>query len=303
MERKVVLHKNRDFSLIFGETTTFIRENFRSLVLNTVLIVVPAYAIATILSSFLLTDASTFAFGTRRGPSGFSIFLMFLFYYLAYILAIGVVFKFMEISSSSTESIKAKDIWKRIGPQLIKIFFSFIGYAFILIIVSAIATIPIQFHVFKSPYLIAVYTGFYYLLIISFFSVLAPVLVIEDLGFFGSISRAFELWGKKFWRTMLVNLVAIFIVGVFGSILFALLFYLPMMIIREAFVNFVEKIFTTYLLIVFILIGLITFIFYIYYYVLAGVQYFSLLEKANFTGLKQRIDRIGETPAPPKEEF
>lgn len=135
--------------------------------------------------------------------------------------------------------------------------------------------------------------GFLFCLVpgIYFWVVLLPftyVVMIEDADFGRAFSRCFEIIKQNFWPSLAIYLVAIIIYYVSSSIISVVV---GLVVGLAAY--FTTKDIGSTIGIVTSFLNVFSLTFYIIYFVSAGLQYFTLTEQHDGTGILNRIDSIG----------
>ncbi|RKD87911.1 hypothetical protein [Mangrovibacterium diazotrophicum] len=125
------------------------------------------------------------------------------------------------------------------------------------------------------------------------FSLVFPLLIIEDLSIGQAMSRSFDLIKKRWWVTF-----GILVISVIVFYVFSLIFALPMMLITgfKAFnaisTNNLGELYSTSYLIANTVITIIQTCLYLIPFICIGLQYFSLVEEKERPTLQEKIDQM-----------
>jgi hypothetical protein len=286
------LRRTRDFGETISDTTLFLKENWKQLLLLYMIFVVPFLLLGTLLGA---QHFPSFFSGLTQGmPDVRKLLAMFgpqllitiLLYMTAAVLYPTTVYVYMRLFESGGDRRPA------LGECAAMLFgksTSNFGYALLsmllFILTAVLAVIP-----FFG--IIAVFFGVFFLLIN--FSVLLPVNTIEDNPFPDSLRRAFRLVKERWWLTLGVATVIFMIYYFFASIIG----FTSMMISGIASVNFLDPkagmgMFSKKY---FLVTGFSTILqqaFYLILHVGLGIHYFSLCEEKDGSGLEAQLDSLG----------
>lgn len=321
MEKKIDLHKARDFSVTFSDTFAFIKENFKSIGKSMVLIVAPVYLIASLVFSFFsMRLIETFA-GTMkmRNPERavnniFSLYLdprlwiTILLFFIAVMLTVGVIFAYINLyrkKGDEDTEITPSDVWNELWRKLLKFIFFSIGYG--LIFLLAYLAVAFVFAMLFSVSAVlggilmffAIATLMIYL--VTFISVLVPVIFYENNGFFESLGRSAALIKGNFWLTFGINFVAYLIVGTLSYIV-NLIITIPIILTQIGSTTFDTNTIKMLLVVYMVVFPVIIFFTYIFQYTIGSLNYFSLLEKHDHVGLRMKVEAIGGAGTEKTEE-
>lgn len=318
MEKKIEIHKARDFSGVFTDSVDFIKDNFKGMGKSLVVIVAPLYTMATILVSLFSVkiinainhgqNSPSYRYSNQYGRAMLDIildpvfWLAFLSYLAAYIFAIGVVLSYIKLKGAKNDDsdVLPNDVWKYVWPKSIKFFFYSLGYFFVLgaggfvtfglyFVVSAILVfIPVI-----GPILAVLLFFAGFMAIYTVVTVLISVVFYENEGFFNSIGRTINLLKGSFWQSIFINSIAYILVQLVGYI-----FYVAFMLFFQAtdfgFTSFDVDTLKIVLVVFVVLVPIIMFFAYLFQYSVIGFNYFSLLEKKDHVGLKIKIQAISD---------
>jgi hypothetical protein len=316
MGKKIDFYKARDFSEVFSDSVTFLKENFRNIGKSLVMIVAPAYVIASVMFSFFSMNFIQGFLNLSKGKPDQeavdSIVAMYfnpvfwislLLFFVAYMLAVGVIFSYIKLySDSENNNITPAEVWQQLSGRLAKFFFYTLGYGAIffvayIILVAILVLLPNLGMLILIPLGIGLMLFF-----IPFISVLVPVIFYEDLSFFETVSRTIALLKGGFWKTLGVNFVAYLIVQFSVSIIYIIIL-VPSIIFSVSQKSFDPLYIKIVMIIYFVLIPIVLFFGYVFQYSVGSLNYFSLLEARDHVGLQRRVDTIGADADKPEEQY
>jgi len=286
-EQEIELRKVRDFGQNFNDTFSFIRQNFKPLMRSFFAICglfMLVHAIAmTVYQSHSIAAISS-VFKGRNGDGTFTgyespyarmfsleYFILILFKFLTYIAmqtVIGVYFKFC-LNNPGGRKPGIDDIWRLFREHFGRVALSNIPVSILIFLGLCLCFIP-------GIYLWVVWLPF------------TMVMIIEDATLNGAFNRCFELVREHFWISLAIYLVSgliywtsSLIIGLIsGIVLGAIAFLTPDGLGTTA------SVITPFL-------DIFSFIFYVVFFVSAGLHYFTLVERRDGTGILSRIDSIG----------
>jgi hypothetical protein len=301
MSSKIELLKIRDFGEIITDTFTFIRENFKPL-LKCFFIFCGFFLVGAALFSAMeqvkvvhtinnfRLDSPNSVFG-QNSNYPFSMFgieylMIFIFYLLTFaathVTVISYICLYKEKGNIPPEPI---EVWGYFKHFFFKTFFSGILLIIMLSIASVFCLVP-----------------FFYLAPI--FSLIFPIMIIENTSFGYAFNKSFKLGHKNYWTTFGATFIMVIIAYVASLVII-----LPVGALNAGsmFVHFGKgsPMSLTIAIIVGILAELVRIIF-ILPIITACLCYFSLAEETEGAGLMGRINQLGNT-APesnlPEEEY
>lgn len=307
MNTKIELNKERDFSEIFGDATLFLRKNGKQIAKCFVAIVAPVYTIASLIFSMSAVKYVNTSETLGSGPNALldaffnPLFILGIFLMaFAYLLSISVVFVYIKQYNENEEGEKIlpANIWKLALRKVGKLLLYSIIYIFFSIIVVFIIVFVIGLLASATPALgiiftVLLYIG-YYFLILTYLSMLLPVIFYEDENAFETLIRCFHLVKGSLWQTLATTLVAALIISTIGGIFF-LLFLIPYYLITVNFVTANYNLVKILAVSFFTIVPVIVFFLYSFYYVIISMQYHNLLEKLDHVGLRRKVDAMSQT--------
>ncbi len=294
MENWINLRQERDFGEKFNATFTFIRQNYKNLLIMLSLMGLPVMLLNGIISLSYSNSLREMMVNKDTQFLFLYFFVMILLILVSYSWLNLIVYTFIHNYSQNIpftlESIFKHSI-KKFLAILATNFFSFLfiilGYVISVIIISFIFSVFIKSIIGIILFVLTLI--FIFLLFFTFFSMVNPVLIFDQLSVWESFSRGFLLLKDKFFKTFGYITVSILIIFIM-----LLVFSLPLMIYNQEMKYSVVNEVTIGYIIASLLsqIG-ITYIYPVFYIILS-FQYFNLVEGHESTGLKLEIDSLIE---------
>ena len=286
-EQKIELRRIRDFGEVISDTFVFLRQHAGPL-LKSFLAISAVFMIALgIFNSAYESRTSKLLRGIFTGRSSsldrlgtiFNInyFMVLLFTLLTTISMQVIVAVYMKYYLEHKQQPGIQDIWTLFKRYFIKVFF-FELLAYLAIIFGCIFCL-----------LPGIYLGV----------VLAPlslVIVMEDKGFQDSWQRCFDLIRENFWPSLGLYIVAYILYAIGAGIIAG-----SMGIIGLLGGYLTTSDLGTYVVAITAFIKSFSLFFYIIYFICIALNYFSLVERRDGTGLLGRIDTIGNNFTGPRE--
>jgi hypothetical protein len=292
-QQKVQLRKIRDFGENFSDTFQFIRQEFKPLLTAFVFIGGIFLLINAIFAGIYNQQALGVFTALLRGatysesPANFSFFSAGYFVVLllnvltlsAMRTILGVYMRYYDENNTSPST---QQLWSGFIKNIFQIFiFGVVRFVVILI-----------------GYVMCFAPGVYLTVVLMPFSF---IIVNENASFSDTFSRCFDLIKENFWISLAIYLVAMLIFS-FSSGIVSFIIGL----IAEVLSYFTTRNVNTGLPIVGAVLNLIEYFFYIIFFVSAGLQYYTLVEIRDGTGLARRLENLGGNAHPNaniEEEF
>ncbi len=294
VRKKIELREERDFGQKFNAVFTFVQSNFKPFIKVIALTVGPLALIGGFF--FGLFFSKMFAFVGVPSGAGTpdyakwigEIMISYFFLMLAALWMMISVYAFMAEYDRGNENITIEAVWKR-GKSKI---WPTIGFVFLTILVMAIFAVvnftfpgsgPLSI-IFK---MVLFYAVIFYMAVT--FSLVIPIMIIEDEGLFESIGRSFTLIRGKWWSTCGIMIV-MGIIANFATMIFAIPFYavfIVSMIMQVSAGEVLTTIGSCFLFLGSILMMTLPTL-------AIGFQYFNLVERKEGTGLLKKIDQLGK---------
>ncbi len=285
VEQKIELRKIRDFGLNISDTFVFLRQNFKPLLKAFFAIcglfmlgqaifsgIFQSRSMGGLFQQIMHGRAGRTVYGDNPYAAIFSLeYLMTIVFMLLTFASIKVVlvgyFKFYLENDGRQPGIE--DIWSIYKKYFFRVFFYSIPIGLLTIL----------------GFLFCLAPGIYFWVVLLPFTY---IIMIEDADFSTAFSRCFEIIKGNFWPTLAVYLVAGIIYYVSSSIISVVV---GLIVGLTAY--FTTKDIGSTIGIVTSVLNVFSLTFYIIYFVSAGLQYFSLTEQHDGTGILNRIDSIG----------
>jgi hypothetical protein len=284
-QQKIHLRKIRDFGENFSDTFQFIRQEFRPMLTAFVLIggifLLVNAIFAGIYNQQALGVFTALIKGATYNESAKYYSLFSAAYSLLVLLSVltlsamrTIIAVYMHYYDEHGTSPTVQQVWNGFLKNILQIFiFGVVRFAVIVI-----------------GYVMCLAPGVYLTVVLMPFSF---IIVSENASFGESFSRCFDLIKENFWISLAIYLVAMIIFsfssGVIGFVIG---------IITQALSYFTTKQVDTGLPIVGALLNLIEYFFYIIFFVSAGLQYYTLTEMHDGTGLARRLENLGKNVHP-----
>jgi hypothetical protein len=284
-DQKIELRKIRDFGQNLNDTFVFLKQNLKPL-LASFFVICGIFMLGQAIFNGIYQSRALGVldqlFNSRRRRVGniysdpyggiFSIeyFLTIIFMLLTYVsmkTVLGVYLKFYLENDGRRPGIE--DIWNLFRRYFFKVFLYSIPISILVVLGCILCFIP-------GIYLWVVWVPF------------SLVVIIEDASFNGAFNRCFEIIRQNFWISFAIYIVAFLLywvsssfIGIIVGVIIGLLAYLT-----------TENIGTTGGIVTSFL-NIFSFVFYIIFFISAALQYFTLVEQRDGTGILDRIDSIG----------
>jgi len=300
MSTKIELAKTRDFGEIISDSFMFVRENIGPLV-KCFFIFCGFFILAAIVSSTLqqakmmgtINNFNPDDYSSVSSPFdvfsrflSFEFFLAMLFQFLMYITLMITVISYMAIyKAKGNQPATPEEVWGYIKYYFLKIAGSSILIAIMMVIGFVCCVIP---GIWLYP----------------IFSLIFPIMIIENTGFGYAFSQSFRIIKDNWWVTFGV----LFVMGIIISIMAAIVVMPASLITVGSVLLHPSKglHLSTPLVILTTSLSALSHIFYILGGVSVTLCYYSLTEQKDSTGLMDRINQMGnDTPDTnlPGEEY
>ncbi len=282
-EQKVELRKIRDFSDNLNDTFLFIRQNFKPLVAS-FLGIAGVFMLATaIFSGMYQSDMGSLFEQIIKGKTVDQPNPMDMIngqYFLVIFLS------WLNIVAMQVAIISYMKVYEKKGgqtPAMDEVWNVFKSY-FLLILVYSIVTAIVM----AIGLVLCILPGIYLLVVLLPFPI---IVIMEDQSFGVAFSRCFALIKDNFWISLgiylLVYIIYSFSSGIISTIIggaAGVIYY------------FTTKNITQTVGIATSILSILSFVFYIVYYVAVVLHYFNLSERYDGTGMMRKLENIGDTP-------
>ncbi|MFZ1799610.1 MAG: hypothetical protein WAU24_07060 [Chitinophagaceae bacterium] len=281
VHQKIHLRKIRDLSDNLSDTFQFIRQEFKPLVKSFILIAGVFLLANSIMSGIYQKTAFGFLDGIQSGNTADETQLFSTLFTPGYFITIGltwlsmlsmnvVVACYMKVYQEKNESPSFEEVWKYFARYFPKVIFFSIPQIVLVIIGLLLCLFP-------GIYLAFVFVPFQF------------IIVMEDADFSGAISRCFDIIKRNFWMSVGIYIVA-YIIYTFSS---AIIGFVVAAIVGVISYLTTKQLSTT-VGIVMSVINIIGYAFYLVFLVSAFLNYCSLTESHDGTGLSERLETLGE---------
>lgn len=309
----------RDFGSTMNVTYRFLRQNFKGLAKSLLFFAAPAVLLGSVFYHEIFTRSLGMAGsgGMSAAPFGVDDYFTTINFWIA--LLASLVFMLvggvstvatthaylLEYQERNTPQIDLGAVWKRSRRLFLRTFTSMIMYYLGMVTAMGVMLIPVGILIvitsMVSPMLSVISMVLYYvgLLVLSvYFAMLFFIRNKEEIGFFQALTRLNTITKGKFWNTVLVGGVNVYIYMVF-ALLFLIPWYLYLFTTYLHDVStaplaspgFFQEVLSTAMFMIYSLASIL----------LVGVpliglaaQYYSLSERAEAKGLLERIETFGQ---------
>ncbi len=279
-EEKIEFRKVRDFGEIINDTFLFIRQNFKQLItaffaICGIFLLVQAVFSSLYMSSMLgiLTQARSGGTDYPRMSDIFTgqYFYLWLFVWLSFTamkVTIASYIKYYTENDGARPGIE--EIWVYFKRYYVKVF----TYSTLIVLLIFFG---LGFCLVPGIYLAIVFTPF------------ELILIVEDASFGDAWVRCFRIVKDHFWKSFAVYLVAAIIYWISSGIISSLisLFSGVTNVFTTSDISREETMVASFL-------NIFSSVFFIIFYIAAALNYFSLVEQKEGTGIMSRINRIGD---------
>lgn len=271
MQEKIELNKIREFGEIIDDSLQFFKQNWKPL-LKSYFTICGFFWLASLLLSFFNEINTLHRFHDGQSPFTATYFLASLFEYINFIVITLTVLSFISLyKEKGNTAPSVEEVWSFVKYYFFRAFGTYLVLTLGILIGAIFCIIP----------------GIY--LAIAF-SLILPIMVIENSTLSYSFNRCFQLIKSNWWFVLGTILVSeiILIVAMLAIII-------PVMIIAfgATFLTNVSML-TVYSYATIIVSHLLQFA-YMFPIIVIAIVYFSLVEQKDDGNLLQRINSIGVT--------
>lgn len=279
-QQKIQLRKLRDFGENFSDTFQFIRQEFKPLMTSFILVAGVFMLINAIVAGMFQGEAwgsliSAITKGVYEQDNNMKSFFTPTYFLLIALTVLTlasmrtVVSVYLHHYDQYGTSPTIQEVWSGFIKKLVPIFIFSIIQSVLIIIGFLFCFVP----------------GIY------FFTVLMPYsfIMISENGSVGyTFSRCFDLIKENFWISLGIYVVSYLIFSVSSSIVG----FVVSLIVGGASYLTTKEINTT-LPVVAAVLNLVQYLFYIIFFISAGLHYYNLVEIKDGTGLARRLESLG----------
>lgn len=279
-QQKITLRKIRDFGENFNETFGFIRQEFSPLLKSFLAVGVIFMVMHSIAVAWYSSEQSSVfndifkGITTRREMSDtftLGYFLNIGLYYVLYCaMHTAITAYFIVYEEKQGESPTMPEVWNCFARNFLKVVLYSIPTLIVTLIGLVLCLVPgVYFGVVLAPF--------------------ATVVMVEGRSFTDSFNRCFQIIRENFWVSLAIYFVSYIVYSFMSGIIS---FILGIIFGVTAFMT--TKQFGTAYVLIMSATSIFQFIFYIVFYVSVILNYYSLVERTDGTGLMDRINAIGD---------
>jgi len=277
-QQKIYLQKLRDFGENLGDTFQFIRQELKPLLLSFLLIGGIFILSAAIVSGiYQMEMSSVFDEIGRQGELGGSFFSVFFSRYLIiiafFLIAVAamqtIIASYMKLYDLYNVSPTIEQVWNEFRKHYLKIL--------LLAVVKLIIYIP--------ALMLCLAPGVYLMIV---FAPMTWIIVNENAGIGEAFSRCFALAKENFWLSFGIYIVA-YIVYLFAATIIG--FVVGIIVGIASYMSTKEL--NSTMAIISSVANVFSYFFYIVFAVSVGLNYYSLTERHDGTGMLRRLDSLG----------
>jgi len=282
MKPPLELRKTRDFGQIINDSFSFLKENFRQLVIPLLIICGFFIIIGTITSVFQYTGMMNLYGGFFRSDvnsyevsSYTTTYVLSVIFNAVIALLLQACIHLVTLCYISVCLQKGGDkptfeeVWGYFKYYILRV----IGSGFLIVMLTIAGA------------LLCILPGIYLSIVLS---LVIPIIVIENASFSYAFNKSFKLIKDNWWFTFGVIFITSLIVGVISSVA-----NVPLTIVGVGAKFFTQKTFTLPLIIIFSALRNILMLAYTLPVIAIALCYFSLSEQKEGLGLLDRIDKFG----------
>lgn len=287
MEKLFEFRKIRDFGGILNDSFDFIKLEYKRLGKALLIYLLPFLVVTAAANVFLqsnyysalLNEGITYSSNPLQSYNWGSMFGMYTILFLNYTVLSSVVLAFIKTYRSNNGEFEVSDISSLLIPYSFKLLVAYLISGLLTILGFVLLIIP------------GIYLGIV-------FTLIAPILIFEDVKLGDALNRCFFLIRSNWWRTFGILVLGSIIVS-----LISLVVSLPMIIFTAVNSfhalkdNNPEAIFSTSYLVINAVVSVIQHLVYGLLIILIAINYFSLVEAKERPTLQERIDNLNSENA------
>jgi len=275
MQEKVELKKLRSFGEIIDDSILFFKQNWKPL-LKSYFYICGFFLVASLLVSIFNQDNTMRRI--ERGESYFSstYFLSLFFDYVSFIITMLTVYSYISLyKEKGNEAPEVAEVWSFVKYYFFRVFGSYLVLTLCIIMGCVFCIVP------------GIYVG-------VVFSLVIPIIVIENSTLSYAFNRCFQLIKNNWWFTL--GLVFVSVVIIFAA---TMAVGIPAAIVVFA-ATFLTKVsgLSVYSYATVIISHLLQFL-YIYPYIVIAFTYFNFVEQKDDDNLLHRIMNLGKPAGNP----
>jgi hypothetical protein len=279
-QQKVELRKIRDFSENLNDTFVFIKQEFKPLLICFLGIVGVFMLAAAIIQGVYQNEMGNMiedllGGNSKNSSKAFEVFNS-TYSWVGLLAWVNII----AMQVALTAYVKVYDRKDRETPTMPEVWQEFRKYFFKVLIYSIPITLLI---IIGLVFCIA--PGVYFWVVLMPFSM---ILMVEDKGFTDAFSRCYVIIKDNFWQSFGIYIIA-FLIYYFASAIIGSIIGL----IAGAISYFTTKDISTTVVFVTSVLNIFSYVFYIIYFIAAILNYYSLTEKYDGTGILKRLNNLG----------
>jgi hypothetical protein len=309
-EKDIYFNEIRHFSAMFSTTLYYVRQNFGAVGKLLLFVAGPVMIVAIMGASWYTNEFGMFELGYAHNNNFTEGFMNFIFYYLVIfsMLYVGRLWMMAVIAAhmiKTQEKGAGKFETTAIYEVLRKNLWRIIGVVFIVLFVIWLLVVPLTLlmHVAADSFEgVGFLVGFVYVCLIMIFyftmsyinASIFFVMFKEDFGAWKSFIHAFKVIKGNFWNTWLIMFIATGALGLVWALLLTPPYVADMvynLVVAEEIAAYEQNPWP--ILIVALMARLCFNLFWGFYYMLCGFNYYTSVERQTGEGLKKRIEEIG----------
>lgn len=278
-QQKVELRKVRDFSENMNDTFVFIKQNVKPLIISFLGIAGIFMLAAAIIQAIYQDEMGGIFEQILKGSSG-STMPVELFNSTYFLVGLFAWVNIIAMRVALIAYVKVYDHNDGETPAMPEVWEEFKRYFFRVLMFS----IPIILLIFIG-FLFCLVPGFYFLVVLMPFEI---VLMVEDKGFSDAFSRCYVIIKGNFWQSFGIYLIAYLIYsfssGIIGGVI---------ALVTGVISYFTTNDVSTTVALVTSILNIFSFVFYIIFFISVILNYYSLTEKYDGTGILKRLNTLG----------
>jgi hypothetical protein len=292
-DRQPTLRRVRDFGTTLSDTFSFLRAHWKTLATLYAVFVVPFLLVATLLGADSFPDLFQSVSGgidavlSRLLQLAPSLLLSVFAYLVGSTLYPTLVYLYMRrVEESPGVRPTLQDCTRNLLPKALLN----LGYVVLLVLGLglgvAVVLVPIIGVLFYIPAVIWLAVSF---------TILTPVVTIEDQPFPSAFLRAIRLVAGRWWYTLGIVLV----IGLICYFISSAVGFVVNMVAGKASINYLDpekdlgKLFDRNQILLAGISFILQQVFYLVLHVCMGIHYYSLAEEKDARGLEARLDSLG----------
>ncbi len=304
---RIDFRRVRDFGEILNVSFLFIRQHFKPMMLGMLFIAGPFVLVGSVIPVMMLTRFSSPASESDSWLVGLgaSTLVNMAASIVGSVMAAGVIYEYILIyfhRKGGDQAIQTADIWQAIRRDFWRIFGSMTGLA-IMLGVTIIGMFLVSGLLGASLGVGAIVILFFGAMAASVYLLVPVTLVViislyERISFFDALHRAFYLVKGYWWQTF--GLIFICIIIQFSVVLCCTIPFSIIGVSTQLFTQMGSSMeqTVTYAIAFTIVLTLVIALSYCLFLTVSAFQYFSLVERKESVGLREKIESMGrEVPA------